>query len=165
MRSSGPKPFTAKLVRPEGSGTWTYLTVPLDVEEVFGERGRVAVRGTIDGQPFRGSLMPHGDGRHFVVVNKSLRTAIGKEAGDTVRVQLEIDDQPRVLDLPTELSAALAAHEAALAEFDQLSYSHRKEFVDWIEGAKKPETRDRRALKAVEMVSAGKSLKGNPSGK
>jgi hypothetical protein len=159
------KPFTDGLERAEGRGTWTTLTVPFDVEEVFGHRGRVAVRGTIDGQPFRGSLMPHGDGRHFVVVNKALRTAIGKEAGDSVLVELEPDHEPRVLTIPEAFSRALAGREAAKAAFDRLSYSHRKEYVDWIEGAKKPETKERRALKAVEMLLAGTGVKGNLPGK
>jgi Domain of unknown function (DUF1905) len=65
--------FRGKLHRPEGAGTWTYVTAPIDVEAVFGARGPIAVRGSIDGEPFRGSLMPHGDGRHFMVVNVILR--------------------------------------------------------------------------------------------
>src|SRR5260370_41428707 len=117
-RSRSPKPFAAKLVRPEGTGTWTYLTVPFDVAEVFGSRGRIAVRGTMDGRPFQGSLMPHEDGRHFVVVNKEIRTAIGKAAGDSVLVELARDDEPRILALPEAFARALADHVAAKAALD-----------------------------------------------
>src|SRR5260370_28229107 len=104
--------------------------------------------------------MPHGDGRHFLVVSKTLRAAIGKKAGDSVLVDLEADDEPRLLTLPEALSRALAGHEAARAAFDRLSYSHRKEYVDWVDGARRPETRERRALKAVEMLLAGNRVKG-----
>jgi hypothetical protein len=121
MSDDSSNPFTARLERAEGTGMWTTLTVPFEAEEVFGIRGRVAVRGTIDGRPFRGSLMPHGDGRHFLVVGKTLRAAIGKKAGDSVLVDLEADDEPRLLTLPEALSRALAGHEAARAAFDWLS--------------------------------------------
>jgi hypothetical protein len=153
------RPFEATLVRPAGVGNWTYLTVPFSALEVFGERGRVAIRGRIDGHPFRGSLMPHGNGRHFVVVNKTLRTAIGKEAGDLVCVELDRDDEPRTLPLPAALETALGDHEEARKAFDRLSYSHRREYVDWIEGAKRPETKEHRAKKAVEMLMVGKGVK------
>jgi hypothetical protein len=151
--------FTAILERPPGAGTWTYLTAPLRVEEVFATRGRVAVRGTIDRQSFRGSLMPHGDGRHFIVVNKELRTLIRKGVGDSVNVQLELDCEPRNVDLPEELSRSLQQDQAAQNAFDRLSFSHRKEYVQWIESAKKAETRKRRVHRAIEMITTGKRFK------
>ena len=40
--------------------------------------------------------------------------------------------------------------------FEQLSYTHKKEYVQWIEGAKKQETRERRMLKSIEMMKSGK---------
>jgi hypothetical protein len=152
------KQFTARLERSGGIGSWTYLTVPLAVEEVFGKRGPVAVRGTIDGQAFRNSLLPRGDGRHFVVVKQEIRTAIGKDAGDSVRVQLELDDELRTVDLPEAFERALQAYEAAQTAFDRLSYSHRKEYVAWIESAKKPETKERRLQQAIQRIVAAKPL-------
>src|SRR5438552_9070708 len=81
-----PKSFTATLQRPEGVGTWTYLTVPFDVLAEYGVKGQVKVQGTINGAFFRGSLMPHGDGRHFLVVKKSLRDQAGAAQGSLVKV-------------------------------------------------------------------------------
>jgi IS4 transposase len=161
MSQSRLKPFTAALERPNGSGNWTYLFVPFDVEAVYGSRGRVAVRGAIDGKAFRGSLMPRGDGRHFVVVNKELRTAIGKEAPAEVVVELEPDHEPRVVPVPELFLAALSKSKAAKEVFERLSYSHQREYVAWIEDAKKTETQERRASKAVEMLLAGKGIKSS----
>ncbi len=81
------KSFTSRLQKSRNKGGWNFLVWPRSAE-FFGTRGRVKVRGVIDGHPFSSSFMAMGGGRHMLPVKAALRRAIGKEAGDTVRVVL-----------------------------------------------------------------------------
>jgi hypothetical protein len=149
------KTFKVKL---EAAGGGAGLIVPFDVHKVFGSKARVAVRGTINGYPYRGSVFPMGGGKHIMVVNKELRKGAGVEAGDKVSVVMEIDDEPRVVTAPADFKKALAKNKEAKSNFEKSSYTHQKEFVTWIEGAKKEETRARRIEKAVVMLGEGRHL-------
>jgi uncharacterized protein YdeI (YjbR/CyaY-like superfamily) len=104
--------------------------------------------------------MPHGDGRHFLVVNAEIRKAIQKEAGAAVQITLDADSTPRSVNLPPAFETALNANKPARKAFSLLSYSHQKEYVDWIAGAKKPATQARRCEKAIDLLMAGRNPKG-----
>jgi hypothetical protein len=129
--------------------------VPFDVEKTFGSRGRVPVRGTINGFAFRGSLFPMG-GRHIMVVNRHLRAGAQVKGGDTVSVVMERDAEPRVIKPPADFARALKASKEAKALWDKLSYTHQREHVEAIEDAKRPETRLRRIEKSIALLAAGK---------
>ena len=148
------KRFRALVEREEGSEVCG-IHVPFDVEKTFGTRGRVPVRGTLNGAPFRGSLFPMG-GRHIMVVNRKLREASGVSGGETVPVRMERDDEPRVIAPPADFARALKGNEEARATWDKLSYTHRREHVEHVEGAKRPETRLRRIEKSISLLAAGK---------
>lgn len=145
------KKFKAKLTARGPGGAWTFLEIPFDVEQAFGSKARVRVSGTINGFAFQNSLLPQGDGTHAMAVSKLLQAGAKAASGDEVLVAMEVDRSERVVEIPAELKKCLAAAKARAA-FDALSYSHRKEFADWVASAKQAETRERRAQKAVPMV-------------
>ena len=132
--------------------TGTYVIVPLDVPAVFG-RARPPVRGTINGSPLRSTIAKYGDD-YFLVINRKVRQAAGVAAGETVELDLELDTKPRTVRVPKDLAAAL--DEKTRAAFDRMSYTHRREYVEWIADAKREETRRRRIAKAVELIGEGK---------
>jgi hypothetical protein len=148
--------FEAVLVRPEGTGTWTYLVVPFDTGKEFGTKSQVRVKGTVDGQPYRSTLLPTGDGGHFLVVKNEIRKAIVKEAGETVNVTIEPDAEPRSVSTPKDLLMALEGDATAWSAFQKMAYSHQRAYVDWIEQAKRQETREDRIRKALVMISRGR---------
>jgi uncharacterized protein DUF1905/bacteriocin resistance YdeI/OmpD-like protein len=145
--------FVATIVAGRGGGAG--IAVPFSVQEAFGTKGQVKVAATFDGCDYRGSLAPMGGGVHFLGLRKDIRAAIGKDVGDEVSVTLIRDTAPRVVDVPPELLSALAKNPAANERFEALSYTHRKEFAQWVSDAKKQETKDRRVLKACEMLVEG----------
>ncbi len=148
--------FTGKLAARGPKGAWVFLDFPKNVSRQLGSRGRVAVRGTLNGFPFRISAFPMGDGRHQIAVNKTLRAGARAKPGDRVVVVLEVDIGPRVVRVPADLKAALASSKKARMNFERLSYGDRKAYVDWITEAKKQGTRERRIAGAIKRMSTGK---------
>jgi hypothetical protein len=132
-----------------GKGTW--VQVPTSVVEELGGAGRIPVRATFDGVPYRGSVVSMGDGGMVLGILKGIRTQIHKAVGEEVHVTLELDEGPREVDVPEDLAKALKV--AGLAEaFGRLSFTRRREIVTGVAGAKRPETRQRRIEAAVQEL-------------
>ncbi|HEY0082042.1 MAG TPA: YdeI/OmpD-associated family protein [Pyrinomonadaceae bacterium] len=148
------KRFRALLEKHETSEA-TGITIPFDVPATFGTRARVPVRGTINGFPYRGSIVPVG-GKFMMTVNKELRAGANAEGGDTVSVTLERDEEPRIITPPADLARALEANPAARAAWDKLSYTHKKEHARAVAEAKRPDTRARRIEKAIADLATSK---------
>jgi hypothetical protein len=148
------KAFKTELLAEKGA---TGILIPFNVEKAFGSKGRVPVRGTVNGFPFRSSVFSMG-GNHYMAVNREMREGADAKGGDTVSVVMEVDTEPRIVTAPADFKKALARNKDVNAAFDKLSYTHRKEFVKWIEDAKKEETRARRIEKALVMLSEGKHM-------
>jgi bacteriocin resistance YdeI/OmpD-like protein/uncharacterized protein DUF1905 len=131
------------------------VVLPAAVAAAMGGRARIPVAGTINGAPFRGSTMPLGDGRHCVGFRKDTRAeAGGAEMGDTVAIEIRRDEAPRTVGVPDDLAEALAAEPGLREAFDAMSFTHRREWVEAVEGAKRPETRARRIAQAVAAARA-----------
>jgi len=138
---------------PRGGGG-TLVPVPKHVAAEMGLKGMPKVQAVIAGQPYRGSLMPMGDGTYCLGVLKSIQDAAGVEQGDTVTVQLELDTAPRIVEMPADLAKAIGRDKQALTAWEKLSFTSKKEMARGLEEAKKPETRQRRLQGALETLRA-----------
>lgn len=134
----------------------TGIPIPADVLEALGGGKRPAVRLTLAGYRYRTTLGSMA-GQVLAPLSAEHRTAAGVAAGDEVEVEIALDDAPRTTEAPADLVAALVGEPAAQATFDALAPSHRKEYVRWIEEAKKTETRAARVARAVDALRAGKN--------
>jgi len=145
--------FATKLFGREGTQI-AGLTPPFDVAEVFGRKGRVPVKGTINGFPFRSSLMNMGDG-HMMAINAELRAGGKCKAGDTVKVVMELDEAERKVEVPAYLKKIINSDPQAKERWAKLSFTHQKEYVRAIEDAKKEETRERRIAQMMDALRRG----------
>jgi hypothetical protein len=147
--------FEGVLTRGERGGH--LVEIPLDVPAVFGQ-ARAPVRVTINGHSFRTRVATYG-GKYYLGLNREVRDAAGVADGDKLTIDIERDDAPREVEVPPDLAKALKAG-LVRATFDALSFTHRKEYVRWIEEAKREETRQRRLKETVEMLRRGVNTPG-----
>ena len=145
--------FTA-IIQNAGDGG-AFVEVPFDVEKAFGSK-KPKVKAMIEGVEYRGTLVRMGTERHLLLVLKSIREQVGKTFGDEIKVTVEADTQERVVAIPAELKRVFKSEKEARAAFDKLSYTHQREYVTWINDAKKDETRQNRIIKTIEMLKKGK---------
>jgi hypothetical protein len=141
-----------------GGKTATGMQVPDEVVDALGAGRRPAVVVTINGYSYRTTVATMG-GRFLVPLSAENRTAAGVAAGDDVTVGIAVDDAPRETPLPPDLAAELATEPEASTFFDGLAPSHRKEWVRWIEDAKKPETRRTRVEKTLTALREGRKTR------
>jgi hypothetical protein len=147
------KSFNTTIVR---DGSMCFIPVPFDPKEVFG-KVRAPVKVTLHGYTYRSTIASMGEGP-CIPLRRSNREAAGLEGGEKLKVTLELDEEKREIVPPTDLVRALCAAPPAWEGWKELSYSHQREHVEAIDGAKKPETRARRIEAAVNMA-AGKAPK------
>ncbi|MCI0750595.1 MAG: YdeI/OmpD-associated family protein [Flammeovirgaceae bacterium] len=162
MPTSNKKKFTAVLEKPDDGMDTAFISIPFDVEKVYGSKAHIKVKATFDGHPYRGILANMGTGCHVIIVRKDIRQAINKGVGDKIQVEIEPDMEERIVNLPDDLKGALARSAKAEKFFQSLSYTNRKEYAVWITSAKKEETREKRLTETIKKLLAGKK---NPSEK
>jgi hypothetical protein len=125
--------------------------------EVVGEGAkRFPVVATVNGYRWRTSVARMG-GEFLLGLNREVRQGAGVAAGDEVEVMVELDHEPRQVEVPEALASALDADPEARAAFDALAFTHRKEYARWVAEAKKDDTRQRRVVQALEMIKAGRT--------
>jgi hypothetical protein len=129
------------------------VQLPFDPKKAFG-RVRAPVVVTVNGRSFRTTTMRYGD-VDLIGLNRDVRDAAGLSAGDRATFELAADTQPREVEVPEALAAALHDDAAARDAFAALSYTHRREYARWIAAAKREETRQGRVARAVELLRAG----------
>ncbi len=154
--------FTATIQNAGGGGA--FVDIPFDVEKAFGSK-KPKVKAMIEGVPYRGMLVRTpalapgasvGSECHMLIILKGIREQIGKTFGDEIKVTVEADTEPRIIDVPKDLLKELKKDKDAKTFFDKLAYTHQKEYVMWIEEARRDETRQTRIVKTMEMLKQGK---------
>ena len=130
----------------------TGFAVPDEVVASLGASKRVAVVVTIGDYSYRSTVGPYR-GANMLPVSAANREGARIAAGDIVEITLELDDQPREVEVPADLAAALDTDAATRAAFDALSFSNRRAHVASVEDAKTAETRERRIAKVVAALA------------
>jgi antitoxin component of MazEF toxin-antitoxin module len=145
--------FTTTILQAEGLNA-TGIRVPVDVMAALGTQKRPKVKITLNNYTYRSTVAPYAGDVYMLPLSQEHRQAAGVKAGDQVDVALELDTEPRTVEVPDDLVAALAEKPGARAAFDALSYTMRKEHVRQVEEAKAQETRERRITKIVGQLGS-----------
>jgi hypothetical protein len=138
--------FTA-IAQPD-EGSVLLIEVPAAAVRKLGAKQRPPVRVTLNGVEYRSTIAVYG-GRYYLPVRRELREAAKLESGKRAKVTLALDQAPRVVELPRDLAAALLKTAGATAAYRAMSFSHQREHVDWVTGAKRAETRRTRVAHVV----------------
>jgi Bacteriocin-protection, YdeI or OmpD-Associated/Domain of unknown function (DUF1905) len=141
------KTFKARIVR---DGSMCCIPLTFDPKAVFG-KVRAPVKVTLNGYTYRSTIAAMG-GPPCVPLRRSHREAAGLNGNETIDVRLDLDTEKREVTAPADLVRGLKAVPGAMEQWRKLSYTHQREHVEAIEGAKKPETRHRRIARAIAML-------------
>lgn len=128
-----------------------YVNIPFNVEEVFGKK-RLPVNTWFDGHLYNGTLARYNSLDWNLIVNKQIREKLKKAPGDNVQVVLEEDTAPREIETPDLLLNIFMENKEAEAAFNKMSFTHKKEILQYILTAKKEETRMKRMGKSVRYL-------------
>jgi hypothetical protein len=148
--------FKTTIIQHEGINAG-YIEFPFNVSEVFGIRGMVKIKALFDGKvEYRGIMSNMGTGCHILILTQEVRRKLEKTFGDSVSVELEQDLKVREVLIPEDVQVLLNENPEEKAFFEKLSYTHRKEYVNWINSAKRKETRVKRIILFIEKLQQKK---------
>ena len=153
MKKNTPSKFKATLFL--AGKTATGFEIPAEIVESLGAGKKPPVKVTINGYTYRNSIAVYG-GVFMIGVSAEHRAGANVIAGDEINVSLELDTEPRIVEVPADFQKALDKNPVAKKNFEALSYSHKSQHVLAIKDAKTEETRQRRIVKAIEMLESEK---------
>ena len=145
------------IIEQHGEINAAFIKFPCSTEELFGKKGQVKIKVLLDGKvEYRGSLAKMKSDCHMLGLTQEVRKNLGKSFGDVVSVKLWEDKEERIVEIPEDVLVVFEKNKDAFELYQKMSYTHRKEYMRWISEAKKPETRENRKIKMIEMILAGK---------
>lgn len=147
--------FNAPIEQAEGKGGWSWIEFPHDVFKFYGTRGRVRMKGTLNGVPVDRALMPTKRGTHVIIVSADLRRKLKARVGDTVRVELWRNaDQDEVI-VPEELQETLDFMPEFNTAWKKLSAGTRRSMCFWVSSGKTVDTRAKRVAELLRRFETG----------
>ncbi|MFY9673791.1 MAG: YdeI/OmpD-associated family protein [Terriglobales bacterium] len=150
----GVRRFRATLERMRSRLNWTIIRVPFDAAKVYGVRGQINVKGSINGFEFRTCLFPSKAGGHILLVNKKMQVAAQVHAGATAEFCLEPDTKKRVAAVPDRLKRILGEDRELRRWYEGLNQSTKNDIAKWVSEPKTEGARERRAEQIAERMMA-----------
>jgi hypothetical protein len=148
--------FKAKLLRPAEKEEWRFLRLPQEASKRLPTRAMCSVEGTFGGKEFWTTLLPDGEGGHWMKVERELQGKAKVKAGDTVEVEIAPMAKEPEPEVPSDLKKALAAAPpTAMETWNSITPMARRDWCFWVTSAKKQETRDKRVSVAIDKMSKG----------
>lgn len=145
--------FEYKTILIKGPQNGVFAEFPFDGVKEFGTRKPVPVKLVIEGKELEMSLLPSGNGKHWLHIKKDIRTAIGKEEGDVVNIALEKNNSLKVIDIPEYLQWLLENEKEMMKKFQKLPYSTKKFWIWHIEEPKNEDTKVERINKLFDYLN------------
>lgn len=141
-----------KTILINGPNMGVYAEFPFESAKIFGTRKAIRVKATFEGKMYRMSLLPHGNGTHWLHLRKEIRDAIGKQEGDTVSILVEKDEAPPKIEIPEYLEWLLENEPEMLKAFKKMSWSARKFWISFMEEPQSDDARVKRVNRFFEVL-------------
>ncbi len=147
--------FTAQLQKASGRFGWTYVEFPHDVQERYGKRGTVRIKGTVNGVAMDRALMPTKSGYHVIVLGDELRRKAKVKAGDQATFEVWLNPDPTKVELPAELEETLAFFPEFKKGWQRLLMGRQRNICIWINQGKTEATRAKRVAELLRRFETG----------
>ncbi len=145
------------VIKQHGTMNAAFVEFPFSTEELFNKKGQVKIKAVFDGKvEYRGSLAKMKTDFHVLILTQEVRRQLEKTFGDEISVNLTEDKEERTVEISDDILTVFNENPDAKTLFDKMSYTHKKEYIRWINEAKKPETRENRKVKMIQMILEGK---------